>query len=142
MQTGPRSIHQPLNMQLFLVLTFLTLVCCVARAEAPASPTPGGASGLEGSILLHGISGGPVTKGVPDSRPLADMTFEVQKEGLTVAAFTTDTEGRFRVSLPPGHYRVIKKDWKSRVGFFGPFQVEIIPGQIRKVAWHCETGMQ
>ena len=116
----------------------LALFCCVARAET--SPTPG--TGLEGSISLHSISGGPVRQGVPDSRPLADTAFVVQKENQTVATFTTDAQGRFRISLPPGHYRLSKKDWKSRVGYFGPFEVDVAAGQMKKVQWNCDTGMQ
>ena len=104
------------------------------------SPEPG--TGLEGSISLHSISGGPVRQGVPDSRPLANTTFVVKKADLTVASFTTDDQGRFRISLPPGPYSVSKKDWTSRVGFYGPFEVDIAPEQVKKVQWNCDTGMQ
>ena len=104
------------------------------------SPEPG--TGLEGSISLHTISGGPVRQGVPDSRPLANTTFVVKKADLTIASFTTDDQGRFRISLPPGHYSILKKDWKSRVGFYGPFEVDIAPDQVKKVHWNCDTGMQ
>lgn len=81
-------------------------------------------------------------QGIPDSRPLADMTFEVNKEDRTVASFTTDEQGHFRVLLPPGHYRISRKDWKSRVGFYGPFEVDIVAGEMKKVEWKCDTGMQ
>ena len=81
-------------------------------------------------------------EGVPDSRPLANTTFDVKKGDQTVASFTTDDQGRFRISLPPGHYSISKKDWKVRVGFFGPFEVDIAAGQIMKVQWNCDTGMQ
>ena len=59
-----------------------------------------------------------------------------------VASFTTDDQGRFRISLPPGRYRISKKDWKSRVGFYGPFEVDVAAGQVKKVQWNCDTGMQ
>jgi len=104
------------------------------------SPEPG--TGLEGSISLHGISGGPVKQGVPDSKPLANTTFVVKQGDLTITSFTTDDQGRFRISLPPGHYSISKKDWNSRVGFYGPFPVDITAGQIKKVQWNCDTGMQ
>ena len=38
----------------------------------------------------------------------------------TIASFTTDDKGRFQISLPPGHYTISKKDWKSHVGHYGP----------------------
>jgi hypothetical protein len=83
-----------------------------------------------------------VRKGVPDSKPLANTTFVVKKDDLAIASFTTDEQGRFRISLPAGHYRVSKKDWKSRVGFYGPFEVDVTAGQMKRVQWNCETGMQ
>ena len=101
-----------------------------------------GGSGLEGSISLHTISGGPVKQGVPDSKPLANTPFDVKKGELAVASFTTNDRGRFQISLPPGHYSISKKDWKSRVGYYGPFEVDIVAGQIKKVQWNCDTGMQ
>ena len=138
------SIQPPLNKQqsLELFLILLALSCCVVRAETQPTPPPEAGTGLEGSISLHTISGGPVKQGVPDSKPLANTTFDVKKGDLTVASFTTDDQGRFRISLPPGHYSISKKDWKSRVGFYGPFKVDIAAGQIKKVQWNCDTGMQ
>ena len=140
----PLPFHPALNKQqsLELFLTLIALFCCVARGETQPTPPPEPGTGLEGSISLHNISGGPVRQGVPDSKPLANTTFVVKKGDLTIASFTTDDQGRFRISLPPGHYRISKKDWKSRVGFFGPFEVEIAAGQIKKVQWNCDTGMQ
>ena len=140
----PLPFHPALNKQqsLELFLTLIALFCCVARAETQPTPPPEPGTGLEGSISLHNISGGPVRQGVPDSKPLANTTFVVKKGDLTIASFTTDDQGRFRISLPPGHYRISKKDWKSRVGFFGPFEVEIAAGQTKKVQWNCDTGMQ
>ena len=79
---------------------------------------------------------------MPDSRPLANTTFVVKKADLTVASFTTDDQGRFRITLPSGRYSISKKDWKSRVGFYGPFEVDIAAGEIKKVQWNCDTGMQ
>ena len=140
----PLPFHPALNKQqsLELFLTLIALFCCVARAETQPTPPPEPGTGLEGSISLHNISGGPVRQGVPDSKPLANTAFVVKKGDLTIASFTTDDQGRFRISLPPGHYRISKKDWKSRVGFYGPFEVEIAAGQIKKVQWNCDTGMQ
>ncbi len=113
----------------------------MAQAETP-TPTPSCESGLAGTITLHGISAGPVRQGVPDYRPLADITFLVRQEDRVVASFTTDKLGQFRVVLPPGHYTVQRKDWKSRVGFYGPFRIDIAKDELKKVSWDCQTGMQ
>jgi len=133
-------LNKQQSLELFLIL--LALLCCVARAETQPIPPSEAGTGLEGSISLHGISGGPVRQGVPDSKPLANTTFVVKKGDLTVTSFTTDDQGRFRITLPSGHYSISKKDWKSRVGFYGPFEVDIAAGEIKKVEWNCDTGMQ
>jgi hypothetical protein len=125
-----------------LLLILCTLLCVVAQAEPPSAQGPEPASVLEGSISLHNISGGPVRQGVPDSRPLSDMSFVVKRGDATVASFTTDSHGHFRVSLPPGHYHVIRKDWKTRVGFYGPFEIDISQGEMKTVEWKCDTGLQ
>jgi len=139
-----RLIRSPLNNQpsLALFLIVLALFCCVVGAETQPTPSPEPETGLEGSITLHNISGGPVRQGVPDEKPLANITFVVKKGDAAVGSFTTDEQGRFRISLPPGHYRISRKDWTSRVGFYGPFEVEISAGAMKKVHWDCDTGLQ
>jgi len=34
------------------------------------------------------------------------------------------------------------KDWKSRVGSYGPFEADVTSGKITKVQWDCDTGMR
>ncbi len=93
-------------------------------------------------MILQNAVGGPVRQGVSNSRPLGDMTFVVKQGDETATSFTTDAQGRFSVSLPPGHYRVVRKDWNSRVGFYGPFEVDVPQGKMKTVEWKCDTGMQ
>ena len=35
-----------------------------------------------------------------------------------------------------------RSDWKSHVGHYGPFEVDVAAGQVKKVEWKCYTGMQ
>ncbi len=121
-----------------LILMLLSFFCCVAWAETPSPSEPG--TGIEGLILLHSIHGGPVRQGVPDSKPLANTVFVVMKGTDTVTSFETDDQGRFRISLPPGHYSISKKDWKVRVGYYGPFEIDVVAGKLKKVQWDCDTG--
>ncbi len=120
----------------------LALFSCVARAETTPTPSSESGTGIEGLITLHNIQGGPYREGVPDSRPLSKNTFVVKKGDETIASFTTDDKGRFQISLPAGHYSISKKDWKTHVGHYRPFEVDVAAGQVKKVEWKCYTGMQ
>jgi len=79
---------------------------------------------------------------MPDSKPMSRATFVVESEHGPVTSFVTDDDGRFRVSLPPGHYRLSFKDQQPKVGHYGPFEVEVIARQLTNVEWHCNTGRQ
>jgi hypothetical protein len=111
-------------------------------AETQPSPKAAPETALEGVILVGPIHGGPTKQGVPDSRPLANTEFLVMNENSPVTSFKTDDEGRFRISLPSGHYTISRKDWKASIGSYGPFEVDVAAGQIKRVQWNCDTGMR
>ena len=85
---------------------------------------------------------GPTREGVSDSAPLANIPFVVQNDSGIVASFTTDAEGKFRVSLAPGHYTVTRKDRSRGVGHYGPFDIDVTAGKMTKVEWRCDSGMR
>jgi hypothetical protein len=99
-------------------------------------------TGLEGEIRIGPARGGPAQLGVSNTMPLIKTTFVVKQKEKIVASFETDDKGRFQLSLAPGKYHVSKKDWNGRFGSYGPFEVEIVAGQIKKVEWECDSGMQ
>ena len=118
------------------------MVSRFAVAETQSTPKSEPETGLEGQILIGPIHGGPTKQGVPDSGPLANTEFVVEKENGVVATFTTDEQGRFRISLPPGHYAVSKKGPRVSIGSYGPFEVDVAAGQVKRVEWNCDTGMR
>ena len=120
----------------------LTLFSRVVLGQTPSTPKPEPQTGLEGVISIGPIHGGPSRQGVPDSRPLAHAEFVVAKENSAVASFQTDDQGRFHISLPPGHYTISRKDWKADLGSYGPFEVDIAAGQMKRVQWDCDTGIR
>ena len=126
----------------FIFLVLLAGLSCLAMAEPQPTPTADAATGIEGVISVGPIHGGPARIGVPDSRPLVNTEFVIENEKGIAAAFTTDDQGHFRVALPPGHYTVSRKEKKGGIGHYGPFEVEVVAGQIAKVDWHCDTGMR
>jgi hypothetical protein len=51
-----------------------------------------------------------------------------------VASFTTNGQRRFPISLAPGHYTVSMKDKKGKIGRYGPFDIDVIAGQMTKLS--------
>ena len=123
----------------------LALICGLllmgAFVSAEQTPSATG-SGIEGVISISPIKAGPVRADAPISKPLPNATFAVENQSGEVASFTTDREGRFRVSLPPGHYKVLLKGRTSSIGRYGPFEAEVTAGQMTKVQWQCDSGIR
>lgn len=134
------SMRKPYPLPVLAVL--LVLFSRFVMAETQSTPKPDSETGFEGVISVGPIQGGPTKQGVPDSRPLANVEFLIEKENNPVASFKTDDQGRFRISLPSGHYTVSRKDWKAAIGSYGPFEVDVTTGQIKRVQWNCDTGMR
>jgi Prealbumin-like fold domain len=86
---------------------------------------------------------GPIRAGseIPNAAPLPNAVFTVRNEKGTVTSFTTDSEGRFRVSLKPGHYVILLAEHRFPRPC-GPFDIDVVPGKMVKVEWRCDTGMR
>jgi hypothetical protein len=134
------SMRKPYLLPMFVVLFALFSRVVPAQPQPTSKPEP--ETALEGVISAGPIHGGPSRQGVPDSRPVANIEFLVEKERVTVASFQTDDQGRFRISLPPGHYTISRKDWKASIGSYGPFEVDVVAGKIKTVQWSCDTGIR
>ena len=122
-----------------ILLTSLTSDLAVAKTATAMNAD----AGIEGVIRVGPTRGGPSRPGVSDSRPLTNTAFIVSKDDHVAASFTTDDQGKFHVSLAPGHYVVSARDERSgKLGSYGPFEVDLVAGQIKKVQWMCDTGMR
>ena len=116
------------------------LISIIAPMASTQVPTPG-PSGIEGVIMVSPSHGGPIREGTPNTAPAGNLQFVVKNADARVASFTTDAEGRFRVSLPPGHYTVLREDPGARIGHWR-FEVEVVSGSIAKVNWTGDSGMR
>ena len=115
----------------------------VMAVYACAGQTPSeGQSGIEGVITISPAKPGPIRADAPASVPLANVTFVVENNNGEVASFSTDGNGRFRVPLPTGHYKVSLKGRKSSIGRFGPFEADVTPGKMTNVQWECDSGIR
>src|SRR5688572_24424966 len=116
---------------------FVALFSMMARAENQPAVT----SGIEGTIFVSPSRPGPITKDEPSVAPAANVKFLVQAREATVKAFTTDSEGRFQVALPPGHYVIVREGPQVRIGRWR-FEADVIAGQMTKVNWTADSGMR
>ena len=121
-----------------IILGLLVMAACVSVGQTPS----GAETGIEGVITISPTQPGPIRADSPGSKPLANAAFVVESEKGEVASFTTDNEGRFRIPLAPGHYRVSIKGKKGRIGRFGPFEVDVVPGKMTNVQWECDSGIR
>lgn len=106
-------------------------------AETPAPI----ASGIEGVISVSPSRPGPIRKDGPSTAPAGGIEFVVKRAETRVTSFITDAEGRFRVSLPPGHYTVLREDPGAAIGHW-QFEVDVAPGAVQKVNWTGDSGMR
>ena len=121
-----------------IVLAFLI----VSALFSPGQTSSGAETGIEGVITISPAQAGPVRDDGPGSKPLVNATFAVENEKGEVASFTTDGQGHFRASVPPGHYKVSMQARKSSIGRFGPFEVDVVAGKMTSVQWECDSGIR
>jgi len=122
-----------------LVLALLLMKASLASTESDSSR----GSGIEGVVMVSPIWPGPIKKGSekPNVAPVASAVFSVANEKGTVTSFTTDSEGRFRLSLSPGHYIVSLAEYRFARPC-GPFEIDVESGKMTKVEWRCDSGMR
>jgi hypothetical protein len=123
----------------FTAFGLIIVAVCASADQAPS----GGESGIEGIITISPAGPGPARVDAPGSVPLMNATFVVENtKGEVASLFTTDNLGRFRVSLPPGHYKVSLQRRKTSIGRFGPFEVDVAPAKMSSVQWECDSGIR
>ena len=101
-------------------------------------------SGIEGQTLISPTRPGPERADAPSSAPYPATLVIVTASGREVARLKTGSDGRFRVALPPGEYRVVPM--QERPGRFMPNaseeNVTVRPGQYARVEIHFDSGMR
>lgn len=118
--------------------TLITVFSMTAVAETPPQST----SGIEGTIVVSPIRPGPIRKDAERTvAPVRNAQFAVKAGDATVKTFATDSEGRFQVALPPGHYVIVREGAPSRIGRWR-FEADVVAGQLTKVSWTADSGMR
>ena len=135
------AVRVNLPMQLRrLSIALAVLIMCAGFL--PGQTQSGSETGIEGVITIDPTRPGPVRADAPSSRPLANTTFVVENQKGETTSFTTDDQGHFRTLLAPGHYKVSLKGRTSSIGRYGPFEVDVVAGQMTKVQWECDSGIR
>jgi hypothetical protein len=121
----------------------ITLTFCIMCAGfSPGQTQSASETGIEGVISISPTKAGPIRADAPSSLPLANATFVVENQRGEITSLTTDDQGRFRIPLAPGHYKVSLKGKRGGIGHYGPFEVDVVAGQMTKVQWQCDSGMR
>ena len=128
---------------MWLRVVAVTLCFLIVCASAARSESKTGKTGITGMIMVTPIRPGPVRKGSesPNAAPLPNAKFTVTSDGGAVTTFTTDTMGRFEISLKPGHYVVVLAENRFPKPC-GPFEVNVETGEMTNVDWRCDSGMR
>jgi hypothetical protein len=124
--------------------TILAFLFLIGLTACSITPMPDGTSGIEGQVLI-----GPTCPVVgPNDPDCADKPYQatltvLNPSGQKVIQFTTDVEGKFRVSLNPGDYILHPEspsDTLLPVGQEQPFTV--IAGQFTKLTVSYDSGIR
>lgn len=106
--------------------------------------TTQGESGIEGQAVISPARPGPVRQGMSNTAPYKTTLVVWKADGeREVTRFETDSDGRFRVALPPGSYRVGPP---PQTGRFLPRGAEemviVVPGKFVRVTISFDSGMR
>jgi hypothetical protein len=112
--------------------------------EPTAKPTAAEGSGMQGRTTIDG--GCPVIRaGTPcPNRPLsARITVTRTGSDAVIATITSDADGGFRISLPPGTYLLRPDNLAgARYPAAQPITVTVRSGQFTQVAIAFDSGIQ
>lgn len=128
-------MHHTYRAVVAVLLTGLFALMSMAITPTPTT------SGIEGVICVSPSRPGPLRKDAPNIAPAAHIEFVVKKGDARVGSFTTNAEGRFRISLPPGHYIVMREDPGAAIGHWR-FEVDVLAAEVAKVSWTGDSGMR
>jgi hypothetical protein len=110
-----------------------------------APVTPQGESGIEGQTVISPARPGPQREGDPGSAPYQTTLVVLSAgNGHEVARIETGSDGRFRVSLPPGEYRIGPAPEQQRRRFprGGEQTVKVTPGRFIRVTLEFDSGLR
>jgi hypothetical protein len=118
----------------------------LARVKKGGPVTTQAESGITGEVFISPAHPGPIRQNDTSNKKPYQATLAILtvSEGREVARMQSDAEGRFRIVLPPGEYRVVPV--REKPGRFlpraGEELVKVLPGQFAHVTIEFDSGMR
>jgi hypothetical protein len=119
----------------------LVLACVMCITGCTGLPENSGVSGVtvvdQGCPVIYGSTPCP-------TQPLRAQIVVVRPPSATVVAqVVSDSDGRFRIPLPPGHYTVNPQNLNSApLPVARPQQVDVHAGSYTEVTVHFDSGVR
>ena len=115
----------------------------IVRAGGKMNEAQQGESGIEGIATIGPTKPGPIRQGESDTAPYKTALVVVTaEEGREVARFETGTDGRFRIKLPPGKYKIAPAPPIRRLPRAEEQTVEVLSGRFTQVTVAFDSGMR
>jgi len=117
----------------------------LVKVGGSAAVIPKGESGVEGQAVISPAHPGPIRQGESGSAPYQTTLVVLNTgDGREVARVQTGSDGRFRVTLPPGEYTIgPPRDQQPRRFGRGEEQtVKVLPGKFTNVTISFDSGMR
>jgi len=124
-----------MNIKFLIGVMILVLATCSIY-----SPTPRG-SGIEGQVLV-----GPMCPVVQQGQECPDQPFQatltvINRDGVQIAQFQTDDQGRFSVPLVPGEY-TLHPESPNGIPFAGDQSFIVETGRFTQITVHYDSGIR
>lgn len=116
----------------------------IVRVGGAVGVTRQGESGIEGQAVISPVRPGPVRQGESDTAPFqTTLVISRTSDGAEVSRVETGSDGRFRVSLPPGTYTVGPPQGTGRrLPRAGQETVTVAPGKFAQVTINFDSGIR
>jgi hypothetical protein len=114
------------------------------RTRGGETVTAQGESGIEGQAVISPAKPGPTRQGEPDTAPYkTTLALRSASDGREIRQLETGSDGRFRVVLPPGIYKIGPA---ARAGRFfpraGEKTITVVQGRFAQVTIEFDSGMR
>ena len=124
-----------MNVKFLIGVLILVLATCSIY-----SPTPRG-SGIEGQVLI-----GPMCPVIQQGQECPDQPYQatltvLSRDGVQIAQFQTDEQGRFSIPLVPGEY-VLHPESPNGIPFASDQSFVVETGRFTQITVHYDSGIR